>query len=66
MLWKRELVALPCVSSWCPMTVIVLCLLLTVSWVGLKCVIVIFPDHTHLLFLGHTGLRKTGRTYELS
>ena len=50
MLGKRELVALPCVSSWCPMTVIVLCLLLTVSWVGLKCVIVIFPDHTHLLF----------------
>ena len=21
-----------------------------VSWVGLSCVIVIFPDHTHLLF----------------
>ena len=27
----------------------VLCLLLTVSWVGLQYVIVIFPDHSHVL-----------------
>ena len=27
------------------------CLLfLEVPWVGLQCVIVVFPDHTHLLF----------------
>ena len=26
------------------------CHVLTVSWVGLQCVIVVFPDHTHLLF----------------
>ena len=24
-------------------------LFLTVPWVGLQCVIVVFPDHTHLL-----------------
>ena len=26
-------------------------LFLTVSWVSLQCVIVVFPDHTHLIFL---------------
>ena len=31
------------------MTVSVLCLFLTVPWVGLQCVIVAFPGHTHLL-----------------
>ena len=25
---------------------------LMVPWVGLRCVIVVFPDHTHLLFYG--------------
>ena len=37
---KRELIALLSLSSWC--LVIVVCL---------QFVIVIFPDHTHLLFL---------------
>ena len=32
------------------MTVNVLKLFLTLSWVGLQCVIVSFPFHTHLLF----------------
>ena len=32
------------------MTVIALCLFLTVSYVSLQCVIVAFPDHTPLLF----------------
>ena len=27
------------------------CDFLTVPWVGLRCVIVVFPDHTHLLFV---------------
>ena len=27
-----------------------MCLFLEVSWVGLQCVIVVFPDHTHLIF----------------
>ena len=38
-----------CLSSWC--LVIVMSLLLTVLWVGLQCVIVVFPDYTHLHFL---------------
>ena len=32
------------------MTFGVLWLFLTVLWVGLQCVIVVFPDHTQLLF----------------
>ena len=45
---KRELVALLCLSSWC--LVIVVWLFLAVLWVCLQFVIVVFPDHTHLLF----------------
>ena len=32
------------------LTVSVLCLFLTVHCVGLQCMIVVFPDHVHLLF----------------
>ena len=46
---KRELVALLSLSSWC--LVIVVWLFLAVSWVCLRFVIVVFPDHTHLLLL---------------
>ena len=46
---KRDLAALLSLFSKC--LVIVVWLFLTVSWVCLKFVIVIFPDHTHLLFL---------------
>ena len=35
-------------------TVSVLWLFLTMLWVGLHCVIVVFPDHTHLLFYNGT------------
>ena len=45
---KRELVALLSLSSWC--LVIVVCLFLAVPWACLQFVIVVFPDHTHLLF----------------
>ena len=31
-------------------TVDVLWLLLTVPWIGLQCVIMVFPDHSYLLF----------------
>ena len=34
---------------WCIVTVIVLWLFLMVLWVGLHCVIVVFPDHTHII-----------------
>ena len=33
----------------------VLWLFLTVSWVGLECVTVLFPDHTHLLLEAMTN-----------
>ena len=34
----------------------VLWLFLTVPWVGLQCIIVVFPDHTHLHFVNiHVG-----------
>ena len=46
---KRELVALLSLSSWC--LVMVVWLFLAVLWVCLLFVIVVFPDHTHLLFL---------------
>ena len=45
----RELVALLCVSSWC--LVIFVWLFLAMPRVCLKFVIVVFPGHTHLLFL---------------
>ena len=46
---KRELVALLSLSSW--HLVIVVWLFLAVSWVSLQFVIVVFSDHTQLLFL---------------
>ena len=45
---KRELVALLSLSSWC--LVIVVWLFLVAPWVCLQFMIVVFPDHTHLLF----------------
>ena len=45
---KRELVALLGLSSWC--LVIAVWLFLAVPWVCLQLVIVVFPDHNHLLF----------------
>ena len=45
---KRELVTLPCLSSW--FLVIVVWLFLTMPRVCLQFVIEMFPDHTHLLF----------------
>ena len=45
---KRKLVALLLLSNRCIVNVNVLWLFLTVPLVGLQCVIVVFPDHTHL------------------
>ena len=47
---KRKLVALLLLSYKCIVTLNVLWLFFTVPWVGLQCVIVVFPDYTHLLF----------------
>ena len=46
---KRKLVALLSISSWC--LVIVVFLFLEVPWACLQFLIVVFPDHAHLLFL---------------
>ena len=56
---KRELVALLNLSSWC--LVMVERLFLAVPWGCLRFVIVVFPDHTHLLFFllyCHSPLKK--------
>ena len=46
---KRELVALPRLSSW--WLVVVVLFFVAVPWVCLRFVIVVFPDYTLLLFL---------------
>ena len=46
---KRVLVALLKLTYWCLMMVVLL--FLAVPWVCLRFVIVVFPDHTYLLFL---------------
>ena len=51
---KRELVALLNLSSWC--LVMVERLFLAVPWGCLRFVIVVFPDHTHLLFLTYVHI----------
>ena len=50
---KRELVAFLSLSSWC--LVIVVWLFLAVPRLCLQFVIVVFPDHTHFLFLSCLG-----------
>ena len=50
-LGKRELVALLDLSYWCLM--MVEWLFLAAPWGCLRFVIVVFPDHTHLLFMIH-------------
>ena len=44
------LVALLLLSNRCIVPINVLWLLLTVPWVGFQCVIVVYPDNSHLLF----------------
>ena len=51
---KRELIALLNLSSWC--LVMVERLFLAVPRGCLQFVIVVFPDHTHLLFLKNVNL----------
>ena len=45
------MVAVLLLSYRCLVTVNVLWLFLMVPWVGLQCVIVVFPDYTDLLFV---------------
>ena len=57
---KRELIALLNLSSWC--LVMVERLFLAVPRGSLQFVIVVFPDHTHLLVLVHmlSGRKQEG------
>ena len=59
---KRELVAMLNLSSWC--LVMVERLFLAVPRGCLWFVIVVFPDHTHLLFLLNNNLLFVGQLYE--
>ena len=45
-----EQIVLLKLSYRCIVTINVLWLFLTVPWVGLQCVILVFPDHIHLCF----------------
>ena len=53
---KRKLIALLNLSSWC--LVMVGRLFLTVPRGCLQFVIVVFPDHTHLLFMVSSTVRR--------
>ena len=60
---KRELIALLNLSSWC--FVMVVRLFLAVPRGCLQFVIVVFPDHTHLLFLSFCFQQYLQRVGEL-
>ena len=60
---KRELVALLSLSYWC--LVIVVWLFLEVPWVYLQFMILVFPDHTHLLFFLKIGIFISQHTHKL-
>ena len=61
---KRGLVALLGLSSWC--LVMVGWLFLAVPRGCLRFVIVVFPDHTHLLFFYHTSQLKIPKQCKIS
>ena len=46
---ERELIALLLLSSRCHVVAFVICFFSTVLWVGLQCVSVALPGHTHIL-----------------
>ena len=62
LMWKREQIALLSLSSRC--LIIVMWLFLAVPWVCLQFVIVVFPDHTHLLFDTEGHCRDTGDLFD--
>ena len=55
---KGKLVALLLSSFRCIVTLNVMWLFLTVPWVGLQHMIVVFPDHTHVLSIILKGLKS--------
>ena len=61
---KRKLFAQLLLSYRCLVTVNVLWLFLPLPWVGLQCVIEVFPDHSYLPFsrFSETQLRNNSST----
>ena len=55
---NKKLVALLFLSYRCIVTINFLWLFLTVSWVGLQYLIVVFPDHTHFFIILNDHLKK--------
>ena len=53
---KRKLIALLLLSYRCIVPINILWIFLTMPWVGLQYVIVVFPDHTDLLFIEDRGM----------
>ena len=64
LMWKRELVALLNLSSWC--LVMVERLFLAVPRGSLQFVIVVFPDHTHYFWMLILPVCRMKRVYEQS
>ena len=60
---KRELVALLILSPWC--LVMVDWLFLAVPWGCLQFVIVVFPDHIHLLFFNLCYQVDTNKLFQM-
>ena len=58
---KRKLVSLLLLYYRCIVTINVLWLFLMMPWVGLQCVIVVFPDHTNLLFFCRSKKKKSNK-----
>ena len=56
LIFERKLVVLLLLSYSCIVTINVLRHFLTVSWVGLQCVIVVFSGHIRLLFPSFIGV----------
>ena len=54
---KRELVALLCLSAW--RLVIVVWLFLTMPWVYLQFVIVVFPDHNIFMAMSESAIETS-------
>ena len=42
----------------------VLCLFFTLLWIGMQCVIVVFPDHTHFFFKSYVPAQTVCKGYQ--
>ena len=63
---KRKLVALLLLSYISIVTINVMWLFLTLPWVGLQCLSVVFPDNTHLLFMVSDQASQSAQLHRLA